>query len=99
MENLKLFKIIDLDEVNENECVKKANYDGFGHFYYQRYKESKPENEIDEEVYSKFVQLDTRLGTSSSEQLFLSVFLTLDLEIIKVCFQFKNYSNMNYFRL
>ena len=89
MKNLKLLKIIDLDEVNENECVKKANYNGFGHFYYKRLKESKPEDEIDEEVYSKFVKLDTRSGTSPSEQLFLSVFLTLDLEIIKVCFQLK----------
>ena len=89
MKNIELFKMIDLDEVNENECVKKANYDGFGHVYYRRYKESKPEDEIDEEVYSKFVKLDTKLGTPPSEQLFMCVFLTLDLEIIKVCFQLK----------
>ena len=89
MKNLKLLKIIDLDEVNENECVKNANYDGWGDFYYQSYKESKPEDEIDEEVYSYFVKLDSRLGTSPSKQLFMCVFLTLDLEIIKVCFRLK----------
>ena len=89
MKNLKLFKIIDLDEVNENECVRKANYVGFGHVYYRHYKESKPEDEVDEEVYSKLVNLDTRLGTSPSEQLFVWIFFTLDLEIIKVCFQLK----------
>ena len=88
MKNLKLFKIIDLDEVNENKCVRKANYVGFGHVYYRRYKESKPEDDIDEEVYSKIVELDTRLGTPPSKQLFMCVF-TLDLEIIKVCFQLK----------
>ena len=77
-----------MDEVNENKCVKKAKYVGFGHFYYQRYKKSKPEDDIDEEVYSKIVELDTRLGTSPSEQLFMCVF-TLDLEMMKVCFQLK----------
>ena len=96
MKNLKLFKIIDLDEVNENEWhsfFKKANYDGFRHLYYRRYKESKSEDEIDEEVYSKLSELDIRLGslpgTSPSEQLFMCIFFTLNLEIIKVCFQLK----------
>ena len=93
MKNIKIFKIIDLDEVNENECVKKANYFGFGHVYYRRYKELKPKYDIDEEVYSKLSELDIRLGslpgTSPSEQLFICIFFTLDLEIIKVCFQLK----------
>ena len=86
MKNIKTFKIIDLDKVNENECVKNANYDGFGHVYYRHYKESKPKDEIDEEIYSKIVELDMRLGTPPSEQLFMC-FFTLDLKIIKVCFQ------------
>ena len=95
MKNLKLFKIIDFDEVNDNDRVKKANYIGYAHFYCRRYKESKPEDEIDEEVYSKFVKMDTRLGTSPTEQLFMSIFSTLDLEIIKVCFQLKFTANNN----
>ena len=78
-----------MDEVNENERVKKANYDGFGHVYYQRYKESKSEDEIDKEVYTKLVKLDTKLGTSPSKQLFMCIFFTLDPDIIKVCFQLK----------
>ena len=78
-----------MDEVNENDSVKKAKYDGFGHFYYQRYKKSKPEDEIDKEVYTKLVNLDTRLGTSPSKQLFMCIFFTLDPDIIKVCFQLK----------
>ena len=75
--------------MNENECVKKANYDGFGHVYYQRYKESKSEDEIDKEVYTKLVKLDTKLGTSPSKQLFMCIFFVLDPDIIKVCFQLK----------
>ena len=84
-----MFKIIDLDEVNENECVKNANYDGWGDFYYQRYKKSKPEDEIDGEVYFNLVKLDTRFGTSPSEQLFMCIYHTLNPDIIKVCFQLK----------
>ena len=89
MKNEKLFKIIDFDEVNENECVKKANYDGFGHVYYRRCKESKSDDEIDKEVYSKLVELDTRFGTSPSEQLFRWIFFTLDFDIKQVCFRLK----------
>ena len=78
-----------MDEVNENECVKKANYDGFGHVYYRRYKESKPKDQTDKEVYTKLVELDKRLGTPPTEQLFMCIYYTLDLDIIKVCFQLK----------
>ena len=77
-----------MDEVNENECVSKANYVGFGHVYYRRYKELKPKDEVDKELYSKLVKLDAKLGTSPSKQLFMCLF-TLNLEIIKVCFQLK----------
>ena len=75
--------------MNENECVKKAKYDGWGDFYHHRYKISKPEDEIDGEVYSKLVKLDTRFGTSPSEQLFMCIYHTLDPDNIEVCFQLK----------
>ena len=39
---------------------------------------------IDKELYSELVELDTRLGTTASEQLFNCVFNTLNLDIIKV---------------
>ena len=36
----------------------------------QCYDESKSDDEIDKEVYNKIFELDTRLGTTASEQLF-----------------------------
>ena len=71
--------------MNENECLKKSNHIGFAHFYFSRCnQESQSKNEIVKEVYTKLIELDTRLGTQPSEQLFMCVFHTLDLDILKV---------------
>ena len=71
--------------MNENERVKKANYIGYAHFYFsQCHKESKSDDEIVKEFYTKLVELDTRLGIPPSEQLFTCVFYILDPDIIKV---------------
>ena len=84
MKDLKLFQIIDFDKVTEYEDLRK-NWVGFAHVYLNRCnKESKSDDEIDKEVYSKLVELDTRLGTTASEQLYWCVSYTLNLDIIKV---------------
>ena len=71
--------------MNVNECVKKSDYIGFAHFYLsQCSQESKSVNEIVKEVYIKLVELDRRLGTSPTEQLFNCILYTLDAEILKV---------------
>ena len=73
--------------MNENECVRKANYVGFADFYCWRCnKESTSDNEAVKEIYTQLLELDTRLGTPASEQLFKCVFYTLDLDILKVLF-------------
>ena len=85
MKDLKYFKTIDLDELNENECLKKSNYIGFAHFYFsQCNQESQSNNEIVKEVYTKLIELDTRLGTSPSEQLYYCLKNTIQSDIIKV---------------
>ena len=44
---------------------------GFTQVYLKQcYDESKSDDEIDKEVYNKIFELDTRLGTTASEQLF-----------------------------
>ena len=47
-------------------------------------KELKSNDEIDIEVYTKLVQLDDKLGTKASEQLFKCLQQTARWEIIKV---------------
>ena len=69
--NLTFFQVIDFDQVNKYGKLRKANFVGFAELYLQQYnKESKSIDEIDDEVYSKLVELDTKLGTTASEQLF-----------------------------
>ena len=78
--------------MNENECLKKSNYIGFAHLYFSVCnQESNLDNEIVKEVYTKLVELDTRLGTPPSEQLFHCILYTdMNLDIIKVLSHLKN---------
>jgi len=71
--------------VNEYERLREANYVGFANVYLWRCnKKSKSNDEIDKEVYSKLVELDKRLGTTASEQLFECLWHTSRSDIIKV---------------
>ena len=47
-------------------------------------KESKSDDKIDKEFYNELVELDTRLGTTASEQLFMCLWHTSRSDIIKV---------------
>ena len=82
--------MIDFEQVNEYESLRKKDYVGFAEVYLKRCdEESKSNDEIDKEIYSKLVKLDTRLGTTAGEQLFGCLEHTLNLDIIKVLFQLK----------
>ena len=70
MKDPKLFKMVDFEQVNEYESLRKKNWVGFAEVYLQRCNiESKSDDEIDKEIYTKLVELDTRLGTTAREQL------------------------------
>ena len=74
--------------MSEYVSLREANYVGFANVYLQQCtNESNSDDKIDEGVYSKLVELDTRLGTTASEQLFGSLCKTTRSDIIKVeCF-------------
>ena len=61
------------------------NFVGFASKYLERFvKESKSDREIDREIYSKLVQLDSSLGTKASVQLYKCLSHTTRSDIIKV---------------
>ena len=71
--------------MKEYECLRKRNWVGFAAVYLRRLnEESKSNDEIDTEVYTKLVQLDENLGITASEQLFSCLKETTRWEIIKV---------------
>ena len=56
--------------MNEYESLRRDSLVGFSQIYLKQCnKESKSDGKIDKEVYNKLVELDTRLGTTPSEQL------------------------------
>ena len=58
---------------------------GFASKYLERFdEESKSDREIDREIYAKLVQLDSRLGTKASKQLYYCLKNTTRSDIIKV---------------
>ena len=48
--------------MEESEIIRKKNCVGFAEVYRKECEESKPNNEIDKELYAELVKLDTRLG-------------------------------------
>ena len=71
--------------MNEHESLRKRGLIGFAQLYWWRCnQESKTDDEIDIQVYTKLVQLDSRLGTKASEQLLWCLEFTIRSDIIKV---------------
>ena len=70
--------------------MKKTDFVGFASKYLWRCdKESKSDDEIDIQVYTTLVELDSKLGTTATEQLFQCVFDTQRLDLIKVSIQIR----------
>ena len=82
----KSFKTIDFDQVSGHARLRKNGYVGFAHRYLARRirQESKSDDQIDILVYSKLAQLDSKLGTTASEQLAKCLQFTTRSDIIKV---------------
>ena len=67
-----------------NENTKKNGFIGYAHVYLWRCNKENRTNEIDIDVYNKLVELDSKIGTTASEQLLKILFHTTRQEIIMV---------------
>ena len=71
--------------MNEYEKLRRKGVVGFAEIHLVRcYKESKTEDITDIEIYKQLVQLDEKLGTTWTEQLYSCLFHTTRLDIIKL---------------
>ena len=65
--------------------MRKAGAVGFAEVYLENFNTESNSNEIiDIKVYKMLVELDTKLGTTTSEQLIKCLYRTTRLEIIRV---------------
>ena len=73
--------------------LREKHFGGFAHRYLRRRitQESKSDDQIDIQIYTKLVQLDSRLGTTASEQLATCLEFTTRSDIIKVKIIVVNY--------
>ena len=77
--------VFDFDQVNEYQIVRKYDYVGFAEFYLAQFiNNCKSDEEIDRQIYTQLVELDARLGTTASDQLFHCLRKMTRSNIIKV---------------
>ena len=71
--------------MNEYDILRKEKWAGFAELYLnQCNKDSEIENIADTQVYSKLVELDSRIGTTATKQLYECLRYTVRLDILKV---------------
>ena len=71
--------------------IKKCNFIGYASVYLDRFhQESKSNDEIDIDVFKELVELDTKLGVTTSQQLYEGLYHTSRLDIIEVGFKYSN---------
>ena len=58
---------------------------GYAHYYLERcWDESELKNQADATIYKQLLEIDSKLGTTQSEQLIGCVFNSLRIDLIKV---------------
>ena len=69
----------DYDEIREYDYV------GYAEYYLQEcWNESELKNKADVTIYKQLLEIDAKLGTTQSEQLFWCVFNSLRMDLIQV---------------
>ena len=63
----------------------ELGYVGYANYYLQKcWDESELKNKADVTIYKQLLEIDSKLGTTQSEQLFECVFHSLRMDIVKV---------------
>ena len=76
---------MDVKDGEYDELREELGYVGYAHYYLQKCRnESELINKADVAVYKHLLEIDSKLGTTQSEQLFECVFHSLRMDLIKV---------------
>ena len=83
----KTLQTFRFEDVKEYDCIIKVGWIGFTHMYLQRCMNEETmsaDDNLDSQVYTQLIRLDSKLGTTPSEQLLKCLLLTTRWDIIKV---------------
>ena len=70
---------------DEYDELREEGYVGYAHYYLQEsWNKSELKNKADVTIYKQLLEIDSKLGTTQSEQLFKCVFHSLRMDLIKV---------------
>jgi len=76
---------IHLDQVEQNDRIRKCGYAGYAHCYLKKcWDESDLKNKADVEIYKKLLEIDSKFETTESEQLFGCLQWSTRKDLIKV---------------
>ena len=74
-----------MDQVEHNDHLRECGFAGYAHYYLRGcWEESELKNKADGKIYKQLLEIDSKLGTTQSEQLFKYVFYSLRMDLIKV---------------
>jgi len=70
---------------NKFDVLGELGYVGYAEYYLNNcWNESELKNKADVKVYKQLLEIDAKLGTTQSKQLFWCVFYSVRLDLIKV---------------
>ena len=73
-----------MDQI-DHEKLREDGFVGYANYYLLKcWDKSELKNKADVAVYKQLLEIDAKLGTTQSEQLFCCVFLSLRMDLIKV---------------
>ena len=74
-----------MEQVDKHDKLRELNHVGYASFYLSEcWDESELKNKADVTIYKQLLEIDSKLGTTQSEQLFKCVFHSLRMDLIKV---------------
>ena len=89
--NLKAGRLIQSQGISINvtennfDVLRERIYVGYAHYYLGHcYDESQLENKADIKIYKQLLEIDSKLGTTQTEELFWCVYWTNRMDLIKV---------------
>ena len=75
----------NFDVLRDSGVVGESGFAGYAHYYLNAcWNESELKNKADIEIYKQVLDIDAKLGTSQSEQLFECVTCSVRIDLIKV---------------